>query len=440
MKPQLAWRITGAFLALAQVPAGFAQQGNPDWTVVPKSEIVLFYPGQASLQWVMGSEHAKGAKAIANGRSCVYCHEGEEADRGKLLVSGKKLEPNPIAGKTGSVKLTMQAAYDKDYLYLRASWPTKDPGMFHEYAVYKDGKWENYASNRSNPGVAAGKLKASYEDRFTVMLGDGKGVPAFNNQGCWVTCHNDMRYMPNEAKKADVNAHPILGATGMKKADIRKYLPESRTAMGPTGGWDKIKSVDEVKALKAQGKFLELWQWRGYRSNPVGAADDGHVLEYRNFDSGTNPFFNNWNGAKNEPQFMFNPAANNGRAGLTAAEFRNPKAPILNEKNRVKYDPGHAWKNGDLMPKYGSQMPKGSAGDNAVTGAWANGVWTINWKRKLNTGNNDDIALKSGERYPIGFAVHDDNATARFHHVSFPLGISLGGKSKEGDINATQVK
>lgn len=433
------WKMAGVLLALTPVAAAYAQAVGPDWSAIPKSEITLFYPGQASFQWIMGKDHAKGAKAIAQGRNCLYCHEGEEADKGKLLVSGGKLEPKPIAGKTGSIKVTMQAAYDKDYLYMKASWPTKDPGMYHEYAVFRNGKWETYATNRANANVAAGKLKASYEDRFSIMLGDGKSVPAYNNQGCWITCHNDLRYMPNEVKKAEVDPHPILGTAGLKKDDIRKYLPESRTAMGENGGWDKIKSKAEIDAMKASGAFLELWQWRGYRSNPIGAADDGYVLEYRNADSGAAPFFNNWDGAKNEPRFMYNPALNNGRGSLVESEFRNAKAPVLNEQNRVKYDSGQGWKDGDLMPKYGNQEPKGSGADNKpVTGTWANGIWTVIWQRKLNTGNNDDIALKTGERYPIGLAIHDDNATARFHHVSFPLTMSLGGKT--GDINAVQVK
>ena len=40
--------------------------------------------------------------------------------------------------------------------------------------------------------------------------------------------------------------------------------------------------------------------------------------------------------------------------------------------------------------------------------------------------------------FAIGVAVHDDNVTARFHHVSFPLTISLGGK--DADIVATNLK
>ena len=431
--------LAAVFAALGPAPAWAADASKVSWSAVPKSETMLFYPGQASYEFVTGKDHKKGAaKAVRAGENCLNCHKGEEADIGDKIVAGKRFEPKPVAGKRGTIKLTMQAAYDSQNLYLKIFWPAKEAGAFHEYVVYQDGKWVPYASNRNNDAVAAGKLKVSYEDRFTIMLGDGKGVPAFNNQGCWVTCHNDMRYMPNEAKKVDVEAHPILGKSGMKKNDIRKYLPESRTAMGPTGGWDKIKSRQETDALKAKGVFLELWQWRAFRSNPVSAADDGFLLEYRAFDKGKNPWFNNWDGAKSQPLFMFDPAKNGGRAGLTAAEFRNPKAPLLTPKNRAPYDPNYKWKNGALMTKQGLQAPEGSAADNPVVGTFANGGWNLLWTRKLNTGNKDDIVLKPGETYPIGLAVHDDNVTARFHHVSFPLKLSLG--KKDGDINAVQVK
>ena len=94
--------------------------------------------------------------------------------------------------------------------------------------------------------------------------------------------------------------------------------------------------------------------------------------------------------------------------------------------------------NGDLMVKQGLQKPEGSAGDNVVSGSYGGGTWTLLWTRKLDTGNKDDIVLKAGETYPIGIAIHDDNVTARFHHVSFPLKMSLG--KKDGDINAVQIK
>jgi hypothetical protein len=95
-------------------------------------------------------------------------------------------------------------------------------------------------------------------------------------------------------------------------------------------------------------------------------------------------------------------------------------------------------KEGELLPRFGLDTPEGSAADNRVEGRYADGKWTLLWTRKLDTGNKDDIALKPGQSYPIGFAVHEDNVTARFHHVSFPMTLSLG--EGEGAIKAVSLK
>jgi hypothetical protein len=429
-----------AAIAAVLVPAA-APAKDPatiNWAAVPKKDLTLFYPGQGTLQWMQSAAHKAGATGVAEGKSCVACHDGEEADLGKPIAAAKKLEPSPLPGKPGSLKVTLQAAYDKDNVYLRASWPAKDPGVFHEYAVYRDGKWETYASNRTNKDVQAGKAKVSYEDRFSVMLGDGKGVPDFETKGCWVTCHNSMRDMPNAPAKDAVENHPVLGKAGMKKSDIRKYLLETRTGTDEAGGWDKPKDKAALDALMAKGAFLDLWQARGYRSLPVGMVDDSYVFQYRNFDAGKKPFDGNWDGAKNQPKFMFDPAKNKGAAALTEAQFRDPKAPKLDNTNSVPYDASKV-KNGDVLPKYILNVKSdGSAGDVHGSGSHANGMWTITVWRKLDTGQKDDIALAPGRTYPIGIAVHDDNVTTRFHYVSLPLQLSLGGK--DGQINAVELK
>jgi len=385
--------------------------------------------------------HKAGAPGVIEGKNCLACHEGEEADLGKNVLANKSLEPNPIAGKPGSIKLTVQAAYDKEYFYLKASWPTqaREAGAFHNYKAFKGGKWVTYGDNRTNKEVKAGTAKASYEDRFNFMFGDNKGsVAGFEAEGCWVTCHNSMRDTPNEPSKEQVEAHPVLGKDGMKKSDIRKYLPETRTAMDDAGGWDKLKNKAALDTLMAKGAFLDLWQARAYRSLPVGKADDSHVFEYRNFDKGKKPFDSNWDGAKKEPKFMFDPAKNSGRVALTEAQFRDPKAPKLDNTNSIPYDASKV-KDGDVLPGFFlNTKTDGSADDVNASGKWENGVWTVYVWRKLNTGQKDDIALAPGQTYPMGFAVHDDNTTTRFHHVSMPLKLSLG--KKDGHVNAVELK
>ncbi len=443
MRRKISVIVATAFGAGAFMPvvASAIEADKINWVKVPKSEITLFYPGQSTQEWILSAAHKAGATGVREGKNCLACHKDEEADIGKTIVSGKKLEPTPIPGKAGSVKLTVQAAYDKEYFYLRASWPTnlKEAGAFHNYKALKGGKWETYASNRTDKDVKAGKAKVSYEDRFNFMLGDNRGsVANFTTQGCWVTCHNSMRDTPNEPKKEEVKAHPVLGDAGMKKSDIRKYLPETRTVMDDKGAWDKLKPKEALDALMAKGMFLDLWQARAYRSLPVGKADDSHVFQYRNFDKGKKPFDSNWDGEKKQPKFMFDPVKNGGKVALTAEQFRNAKAPKLDSTNSVPFDPAKM-KEGDILPGFIlNAKTDGSADDLDASGKWAKGTWTMTIRRKLSTGQKDDIALAPGQTYPIGLAVHDDNVTTRFHYVSMPLTLTLG--KKDGHINAVQIK
>jgi len=60
------------------------------------------------------------------------------------------------------------------------------------------------------------------------------------------------------------------------------------------------------------------------------------------------------------------------------------------------------------------------------------------WRRKLDTGHPaDDKIMKVGGKYTVGLAVHDDNVTTRFHHVSFPLTLGIG---VDADIKAVTLK
>lgn len=51
------------------------------------------------------------------------------------------------------------------------------------------------------------------------MIDDTK-LQSFTMNGCFITCHNDLRYMPNEAKKDDVKTHAYFGNKDIKKSDI----------------------------------------------------------------------------------------------------------------------------------------------------------------------------------------------------------------------------
>ncbi len=243
----------GVLLALAG-----AAQAAPDWDKAPKKTITVFYPGTSSLEWTYtGTEHG-GARAMRKGETCASCHDAEAAEMGKKMVTGQKLEPNAgaVKGKAGSIPVTVQAAYDASNLYVRFQW--KQP-------------------------AASGNKKMDEKNavKLAVMLDDNK-VENGALGGCWASCHHDLRSMPD----LDPNSPKHARA---KELDIRsdgptKYLKESRTSVEmkgkPLGGWDKAKTEAEYTKLLAEGKFLEMWQYRSSESPRVG-----YVLESRRLKS-----------------------------------------------------------------------------------------------------------------------------------------------------------
>jgi len=424
-----------AITAMAAGPSFAADPASIDWSGIPVKKVKLFYPGQASYEWLQTPEHKKGDRAIAQGRSCTSCHDDDEADLGNRIAKGTSNEATPIAGKKGTLDLAVQAAHDDKFLYLRFQWATqnKAPGDAYPQLRFDGKEWKKYGAPRLDKPVREGKMQAIYEDRLAIMVDDGK-VPNFAQHGCWITCHDGMRDMRNEATKEQLAANPLL----QKRSDVRKYLPSTRQ---PKGGWDKTKSAEEIAKLKAAGEFVDLWQWRAHRSNPVGMADDGYVLEYRLFDAGKNMFVSNADAATKLPKMMFD-AAKTGQKALTSADIQKPgKAQTLVPgQTAVPFDPNAGWKEGDMLPQYyiSRAAATDSAADNAdVKGVWKDGMWTVTWARPLGLTNADDKTLKVGQVVSVGIAVHDDNVTTRGHQVAFPLRLGIGAK---GDITATTLK
>jgi len=248
-----------------------------DWGSIEAREITLFYPGQASLEWVLkGSDHG-GKRAFTKGDRCFECHEDEEMDIGDLIVSGEKLEPTPIPGKRGSIPVNIKAAHDADYLYLQFQWP--------------DGEHADI------PFVEGGKMDAENPIKLAIMLAyddeDNPKVEFADRAGCWQSCHHDVNYMPH---KPDESA---LSGPQSKQLDLSrgftKYLKESRTSIEiqgkdgkKRGGWDKLKDKAEIDTLLKNGTFMDLLRYK----SGSGESEDGYILAERVMNGGQGVDFN----------------------------------------------------------------------------------------------------------------------------------------------------
>ncbi len=199
----------------------------PDWSRVAPRRVTVFYPGQASLEWVMNKpDHSAVPDIVDKKRSCAKCHEGDANEIGDKIVKGVAvgssktvLEPSPPKGKVGSLPVMLQTAYDADKIYFRFEWVPPQNGD--------------------------AKLDPKNEVKLTIMFDGGGNVDGSNQNGCWATCHQDLRSMktPKDDKKT-------------------KYLKD---------------------ADLAAGKFMDLMQ---YRSGKGEKAMDGFVATSREMEGG----------------------------------------------------------------------------------------------------------------------------------------------------------
>jgi cytochrome c-type protein NapC len=306
--------LAAVLLLLATTPAVAV-----DWSAVKEKQITLLYPGQASWEWVMTQSDHSGAAKFREGKTCSGCHEGEQADMGKALLSGThKAESAPPKGRPGSQTLFVKTAHDAERLYFQLRW---------------------------KPAAASGVKMSKDAAHITVMLDDG-GLKESARAGCWASCHDD--------------------AVGMKSApagsEITKYHGGSRVKLTRQGGGVNYKPAADLEAALKNNAYFEFWQAvlnPGQPAKPVA----GYVLDQRKAHAAS----------KLEAQATF-----------------------------------------------------------------ANGEWTVTLSRPLKPAGPGEKTLAAGKDYSVGFALHDDYANHRYHHVS--LGNSLRLDSGAADLVAAAAK
>ncbi|MBL0123173.1 MAG: hypothetical protein IPP88_10760 [Betaproteobacteria bacterium] len=214
-------------VAVVGMLAAGSAMADVDWSKVPPRKMTLFYPGQSGLEWIMNkADHSAVPDIVEKKRTCAKCHEGDASEIGDKIVAGKPvgysktvLEPTPPPGKVGSIPVSFQSAHDGNKIYFRFEWVP--------------------------PKIGDKKLDAKNEVKLTMMFDGGGTVEGANLNGCWSTCHMDLRSMKN--------------AKDDKK---QKYIKDANLA---------------------GGKFMDLIQYRsGKGEKPV----DGYVSDARHMEGG----------------------------------------------------------------------------------------------------------------------------------------------------------
>jgi Ethylbenzene dehydrogenase len=344
------------------------------------------------------------------------------------------LDRNIYIPKELTFPLQVKAAFNGQDIFFRYRWPARQVGLYHDMMKFESGKWIRYGDS-----VAGPQPEGIYEDRLTMLVDDGS-VPEFARYGGYIAIGDRMRFFTNEAKAQEVRAHPYLGQK-RNQTEVRKYLPATRSNIND---WASVVPEAELAALRKAGYFLDLWHWRAHRSNPIGVSDDEYVADVRAGDAGAGPFADNWDAQKQQPRFMLDPQKTGRRAlnwdDLIQHRLGFDDVYFISTENSAPFDPAHAWKDGDTIPRRLLRRGDGSHADIKVAGKarWQDGYWDLTLSRAMDTGNPADDKIMADKRvYNVAFAVHRDSQGSRWHYVSLPVTVGLG---RDAELVATRFE
>lgn len=150
-------------------------------------------------------------------------------------------------------------------------------------------------------------------------------------------------------------------------------------------------------AFELEGKFdsdmkagieskWDVWEWGAARTNPSGAALDRTHVYSKN--APMPPLKGRRLTDRNGGQIFFTHPIDAG-----AACYKKIEAPEA--------------KGAPMILQFPSQPASGSAADVQARGEWTNGKWTVEFRRKLSTGNKDDTAFAAGKSLSFAVATFD---------------------------------
>lgn len=169
---------------------------------------------------------------------------------------------------------------------------------------------------------------------------------------------------------------------------------------------------------KNKDEKADMWHWKAARGGQSGWCDEQvftHVAETesRGNDAGKSAYTDNVNTDKTAPTHVWKKDAK--REGG------------LNEGNSEPISADFKPEEGYSVPSVMIRNPEGSRADVTCVSKWADGVWTVVFKRKLKTGNDDDAQFEATKAVDFAIAVLDNKGVSKGtdHAKSGPRKLTL---------------
>ncbi|MCP4295437.1 MAG: ethylbenzene dehydrogenase [Proteobacteria bacterium] len=294
-----------------------------------------------------------------------------------LSIRVTELPYKPNNGYSGMKRtnVSIKSLHDKYYVYFMIQWddPTKSLERF-PWVKQADGSWKQSVAKDST-----GHDNTFYEDKLGIYW--NINADGFEKKGCDVSCHLTENGMNNGFKD---------------KSAGRKYTKPGQT--------------------------IDMWHWKGVRTNPLGLFDDQYVddMAYPVKDGKKNKSWGRHGDSKDGGGYKNNKTKDGKMPMYMNSPYSEEYKYMVVPWQRAKFVDN--FKAGDVVPGINlDAFYGGNRSDIKVKGAWKEGKWTLEVKRALKTrGKNSkiqDVQFNNKKKsYYFGISVFDNSQINHIYH------------------------
>ena len=160
--------------------------------------------------------------------------------------------------------------------------------------------------------------------------------------------------------------------------------------------WSMIGPHADLLLRDCKPHKADIWFWKAWRTNPVGYADD------------------KWESLSPVPGDNTKKLQVPGQPDMYLRRAGDAGNSAMDEKIPFEY-------RGAFASRFIHRLPGGSRADVRAKGLWLNGVWTIEFFRKLDTGHDDDVTFKTGGSYLFVVSCYETSGCEVSQDLTQPL-------------------
>jgi hypothetical protein len=160
--------------------------------------------------------------------------------------------------------------------------------------------------------------------------------------------------------------------------------------------WNMLPESVDLSIFADNPYKADVWFWKACRTDAAGYADDkSHILDQAAERNATKITSTSGN-------IMY--LLRRGDKGASAYRI-----DLITEYQ------------GKTLPRYIPQQPTDSRSDVQAKGVWKNDTWTIEFRRNLITGHQDDLQFTPGKKFLFGVSRHEIAGRGANKKLSDPL-------------------